>query len=84
MTTSTSFDIASLPPTDSAGRMQILRAFLQIQQWLGKSPNPESWGWYKSEGDGLYLPKTGINQPIQTNFPKTIFCNCKTGQCQYK
>ncbi|KAB0802718.1 hypothetical protein PPYR_04904 [Photinus pyralis] len=71
-------DMATLPPTKGASKQHSLRAYLQIQQWLGNPLPPIQWGWVKG--------KDGILNPVYTKDPvapesilKMIFCRCMTG-----
>ncbi|KAG5879205.1 hypothetical protein JTB14_030164 [Gonioctena quinquepunctata] len=43
--TKSKFNLASLPPTKAAARQHSLRAYQQVQWWLGYKKEAESWGW---------------------------------------
>ncbi|KAI4478910.1 hypothetical protein M0802_014479 [Mischocyttarus mexicanus] len=69
------FNLASLPPTDSAANFHCRRVYCQVQQWLGNQIDETNWGW-KIVNDML--------EPIQTNdplIPETLLldisCKCK-------
>ena len=53
--------LALLPPSDSALREHVKRVYYQIQSWLGRSLNPEDWGWKRS--NSLMLPVMN-NKPV--------------------
>ena len=43
--TSSTFKMASLPPTSAAAQQHSYRVYLQVQQWLGHCIPPTEWGW---------------------------------------
>ena len=49
----------SLPPTDDAAAQHFLRAYHQVQTWLGHKKGPKDWGW--EEVDGKFEPALLIN-----------------------
>lgn len=52
--------LASLPPTAAAPKQHYLRAYLQVQKWLGANLSPTDWGWQCTQ-NGL--------EPVMTNEP---------------
>ena len=50
-------DISCLPPSEGAAEQHYLRTFHQVQLWLGKRLNPETYGW---ETDRNYLVPRNI------------------------
>ena len=62
----TKFNLASLPPTLEAARQHCLRAYLQVQMWLGNQMNPLSWGWQTTKY-GLAAVTT-IKEPAPPRF----------------
>lgn len=75
------FNLCSIPPTTAAARQHFLRAYYQVQTWLGMTLNPEQWGWRKTN-NGLILvliPTTILAAP--ENIIKIIFCSCQKGTC---
>lgn len=68
----------SLPPTSDAADLHSLRAYLQVQQWLGNDLDAEQYGFHLTNGMYLPIPST---QPVAPEFLLDgIFCKCK-GNC---
>ena len=44
----------SLPPTCDAANLHALRAYLQVQQWLGNELDPTRYGFCLT--NGMYMP----------------------------
>ena len=55
-----SFDLASLPPTSYAAKQHSYRTYYTIQEWMGNALPPTEWGWKFEEG-GL--------TPVETDRP---------------
>ena len=53
----------SLPPTDDATEQHFLRAYHQVQTWLGHKKDRKDWGW--KEVDGKFEPVKITIQPAQ-------------------
>lgn len=70
------FELATLPPTTDGAAQHSLRVYHQIQEWLGNSLSPISWGW-KKQGEVL-TPVTAEKAIAPEFILKMIFCNCKT------
>jgi len=67
-----------LPPTSAAAAFHSLRIYLQVQEWIGRTPmNPEDWGW--SIQGGRYVPVLTDKDPAPTDLLDMVRCNCKTG-----
>ena len=47
---SSSFELASLPPTSAAAKQHSYRTYLTMQEWLVNKLNPTDWGWRAQEG----------------------------------
>lgn len=71
------FELASLPPTKDAAKYHIMRAYYQIQKWIGNQLNPKDWGWKEIETD--LVPITTVRPPAPNFIMNLIFCSCKTG-----
>ncbi|KAG1706167.1 Carcinine transporter [Nymphon striatum] len=70
----TAFKLESLPPTSRAAYFHLLRTYLQVQQWIGNTPDATKWGWYLQD-DTL--------KPVETDQPaapdtllKMVACSC--------
>ena len=68
-----------VPPTDDAAEQHFLRAYHQVQTWLGHKKDPKDWGW--KEVDGKFEPVTITNQPGPENLLKYVRCQCKEDGC---
>lgn len=71
-----SFQLAVLPPTSAACAQHSLRVYLQVQEWLGKTLNPQEWGWKSLENALLPVPTT--LPPAPDHLLNLISCNCKS------
>ena len=68
----------SLPPTCNAADFHSLRAYLQVQQWLGNELDPTGYGFRLT--NGIFL-RISMSQPVAPEFLLDgIFCKCK-GNC---
>ena len=72
-------NLATLPPTEDACNLHSLRAFHQIQEWMGNALPPLEYGWQKI-GDELHpIPLT------QDPAPKSLLdirqCGCRKNKC---
>ena len=70
------FKLATLPPTSSAARQHLLRVYHQVQQWLGNELDPLKWGW-KFE-HGKLIPNPTDLPPAPEELLNIITCDCKT------
>lgn len=70
-----SFQLALLPPTESAAIQHVYRVYLQTQSWLGNDLNPEDWDWALK--DGKLEPIYGPTEFVPKNFLQDISCTCK-------
>lgn len=76
---SSAINLALLPPTSGATYQHSLRAYLQVQIWLGNSLNPEDWGWKKTET--VFLP-VRTNEPLAPQELLTmVHCSCSASNC---
>ena len=72
---STSFQLASLPPTSAAAEQHSYRVYLQVQEWLGNCLDPTKWGWSMIEKSLKPIPTTKEVAPLK--LLNLISCNCK-------
>lgn len=70
-------DLPSLPPTKEAAKQHSFRAYLQVQEWLGNTLSPGTWGWRRDDGGSLQ-PTTTSKAPAPDNVLNAIFCRCTT------
>lgn len=75
--TSTSINLARLPPTQDAAGHHAARCYLQVQKWRGVNLNPTDWGW-KLSSQGL-IPITTTMDPAPPALLRKISCKCKKG-----
>lgn len=78
MTSTTSVQVHSLPPTSAAASYHSMRTYLQVQEWTGNvyNLNPLEWGW--KQADNLLLPVQTHLQPAPEDLLKIIRCSCKS------
>jgi len=76
---SSSFQLASLPPTSAAAKQHSFRTYLTLQEWMENRLLPTEWGWRLQDGmltpvetDRLIAPDTLLNM---------ISCGCKADGC---
>ena len=76
---SSSFELASLPPTSASAMYHFYRTYLIVQEWLGNVLPPTEWGWKVDDGDLI---------PITTDLPVApdkllhmVSCGCKADGC---
>ena len=62
---STSFQLASLPPTSAAAEQHSYRVYLQVQEWLGNCLDPTKWGWSMIEKSLKPIPTTKEVAPLK-------------------
>lgn len=72
----TTFNLASLPPTELATHQHSFSVFLQVHMWRNQEMNAEQWGW-KSTPDGL-MPVQTTQPPTPEALLNSISCACKT------
>ena len=72
---STSFQLASLPPTSAAAEQHSYRVYLQVQEWLGNCLDPTKWGWSMIEKSLKPVPTTKEAAPLK--LLNLVSCNCK-------
>lgn len=75
---SSTFQLATLPPTTAAAKQHSFRTYLTVQEWMGRSLQPTAWGWKLNE----------ILTPIETDRPiapdtllNMISCGCRADGC---
>ena len=56
--------------------LSILRAYHQVQEWIGNKLDPKQWGWkiYKGKLFPIYSSKA----PAPEKLLKMVRCTCKT------
>lgn len=75
---SSSFQLASLPPTSAAAKQHSFRTYLTVQEWMGRPLQPTAWGW---KLDGILTP-VETDRPIAPDtLLNMIFCGCKADGC---
>ncbi|KAG1710436.1 Cysteine-rich hydrophobic domain-containing protein 2 [Nymphon striatum] len=47
---SSSFQLASLPPTSAAAKKHLYRTYHTVQEWMGNTLPPIEWGWRSHDG----------------------------------
>lgn len=75
--TSTSINLARLPPTEDAAGYHAARCYLQVQKWRGVNLNPTDWGWKLSSQGLTPIPTT--MDPAPPALLRKISCKCKKG-----
>lgn len=75
--TKSTFNLASLPPTEEAARQHSLRTYLQVQAWKSNPLDPLQWGWKISKPGLQPIPTTKEAAPEE--LLKTICCACSKG-----
>ena len=75
---SSSFQLASLPPTSAAAKQHSFRTDHTVQEWMGRPLQPTAWGWKLED----------ILIPVETDHPiapdcllNMISCGCKADSC---
>ena len=76
---SSSFQLASLPPTSAAAKQHSFRTYLTVQEWMGNSLPPTDWGWRSQEGSLAPL-ETDISVAPDTLL-NMVSCGCKADGC---
>src|SRR6218665_614725 len=78
---SSTFQLASLPPTSAAAKQHSFRTYLAVQEWMGNTLPPTDWGWRSQEG---------TLEPLETDIaiaPDTLLnmvsCGCKADGYSY-
>jgi len=68
---SSSFQLASLPPTSAAAKQHSFRTYLTVQEWMGNRLLLTEWGWRLQDGmltpvetDRPIAPDTLLNNDI--------------------
>lgn len=74
---SSTFNLATLPPTSVAAQQHSLRTYLQVQQWLENDLPPIEYGWKLAHGD--LVPVATELPPAPEKLLKMISCTCKKG-----
>ena len=73
---SSSFNLATLPPTSAAAKQHSYRTYHQVQQWLGNKQFPIKWGWRLTHGCLIPVPTELL--PAPDKLLKMISCcSCK-------
>lgn len=75
-------NLATLPPTEDACNLHSLRAYHQIQEWLGNSLPPLEYGW-KNIGEELHPIPTTL-EPAPKSLIELQTCGCATSKCATK
>ncbi|GBM33104.1 hypothetical protein AVEN_9645-1 [Araneus ventricosus] len=57
------FNVASLPPTETATRQHSFRTYHQVQQCYGNEQNAEQWGWNRNKNE--LIPVTTLDPQLQ-------------------
>ena len=78
MSFSSSFQLSTLPPTTAAAKQHSFRAYLTVQEWMGRSFPPTSWGWKFKDILTLICTDCPIAPDKLLNM---ISCGCKPGGC---
>lgn len=73
------FNLATLPPTESATNLHSYRVYYQVQMWLGNTLNPLDWGW--KIHDNTLVPVYVESPLVPDDILKNISCKC-TGECK--
>ena len=74
-----SFELASLPPTSAAAKQHSYRTYLTVQDWMGNSLSPTEWGWQPLE-DTLLPVETDISFAPESLL-NMVSCGCKYDGC---
>ena len=74
---SSTFHLATLPPTSAAPRQHSFRTYLQVQQWLGNELPPTEWGWQLL--NNIFVPVPTDLPAAPEKLMKLISCKCKVG-----
>ena len=75
---SSSSQLATLLPTSAAAKQHSFRAYLTVQEWMGRFLQPTDWGWKLEDtltlidSDRPIAPETLLNM---------ISCGCKLDGC---
>ena len=74
---SSSFELASLPPTSSSAKYHSYRTYITVQEWMDNPLPPIELGWKFQDGRLA---------PVETDLPvapdkllKMVLCGCKAG-----
>ena len=71
-----SFQLQSLPPTESAAAQHHYRVYHQVQNWLGNHKNPLDWGWTLTKRG--VEPVKVVGSLIPNQLLESFSCKCKT------
>ena len=75
---SSTFQLASLPPTSAAAKQHSYRSYLTVQEWMGRSLQPTAWGWRLED----ILTPVETDQPIAPDtLLNMISCGCRADGC---
>lgn len=75
---SSTFQLASLPPTSAAAKQHSYRSYLTVQEWMGRSLQPTAWGWRLED----ILTPVETDQPIAPDrLLNMISCGCRANGC---
>ena len=69
------FELASLPPTSSAAKFHSYRAYLTVQEWQENYLSPAEWGWKVDAGG--YVPIDNDRPIAPDSLLNLISCACK-------
>ena len=69
--------LAALQPTSAAAKQHSMRAYHQVQHWLGCDLPPTDWGWDLVNGN--LHPVLTSQPPAPDSLLNLISCNCKCG-----
>ena len=78
-TSTSSFQLQSLPPTSAAVKFHVFRAFFAVQEWLGNPANlqPTDWGWELH--DVMLIPVYTDRPLAPQSVLRMVSRGCKTG-----
>ncbi|KAG1656003.1 Bis(5'-adenosyl)-triphosphatase enpp4 [Nymphon striatum] len=83
---SSSFQLASLPPTSAAAKKHSYRNYHTVQEWMGNTLPPIEWGWRSHDGtlapvetDRPVAPESllnmGPNKQVNAKKPSIAICS---------
>ncbi|KAG1715034.1 hypothetical protein GQR58_000608 [Nymphon striatum] len=76
---SSSFQLASLPPTSAAAKQHSYRTYHTVQEWMGITLPPTEWGWRSHDGT---LAPVETDRPVAPDsLLNMVSCGCKPDGC---
>lgn len=76
---SSSFQLASLPPTSAAAKQHSYRTYHTVQEWMGNTLLPTEWGWRSQ--DGILAPVETDTPVVPESLLNMVLCGCKPDAC---